>query len=159
MAFSTRQLFALVLVVALGLAALANADQPIVGPLAKQVVIITLILAAYRAWTSQGEARAFRIGFLLWCGLYFMFHVALRVGNLDFGTSYFLFLLRDLLHPDFMAPTPSGNGVRIQTTLIDGFNRIGHCVLSIVVGFVGGIVTVYFYHKRQQMLAANQPSN
>jgi nitrate reductase NapE component len=36
------------------------------------------------------------------------------------------------------------------------FLYIGRCLFALLLGLIGGWVTVYFYHKRQRMLANNR---
>lgn len=151
MSFSVKQLFVVVLVISAGLAALANADKPFVAAVMRLSILAVLVIVAYSIWTSEGEPRAFRIGFLSWGGLYFLLHVVLDVESLHFGTRSLLSPLLKL-QPDVFERDTQGVITGVHGSLYDQFFRIGHCLFALLFGLIGGWVTVYFYRKRQQML-------
>lgn len=153
MSYSTKQLFGVMLVIAVGLVALASADKEIIATIARQAVMVVLVIAAYGIWASQGETRAFRIGFVIWAGCYYLLHVVLNVGGLRFSTSYLLSVLRPTLLPGAYIRDPSGTVTRVHGSWFDNYDVIGHSFFSILFGLVGGMVTAYFYRKRQRMLS------
>ena len=155
MVFSLKQLLAIVLVVSVGLAALANADKPLIVGVVRLLTLMVLVLAAYSVWTSEREARAFRIGFVCWGGVYFLIHVAPRIGDLNLGTDMVLSPILGILQPDAFERDRQGVITGVHETLYAQFFYIGHCLLTFLFGLIGGWVTVYFYRKRQRMQKTN----
>ncbi len=151
MAFSIKQLLFCIAVVAFGLMAMFSVSKPDLGTLFDLLTLGILIGMAYGAWLSTGESRAFRVGFLGWALLYFF----LFVKKFDVG----IYDLADLAYratvpPAFLPSTPRGG-------FDPGFGysnyyRVFHCLFLLLLGLVGGWVTVYFYRKRQRMLGQSQ---
>ena len=92
---------------------------------------------AYGVWLSEGETRAFRVGFLGWVTLFWV----LMFWRYDIGVDTLIGFANDMLHPK----NPVGNW-------INPYFQIGRCFLSLLFGLIGGWVTMYFYRKRQRML-------
>jgi len=152
MSFSVKQLLAVVLIISAGFAALANADKVIVNSMTQFAVLIVLVLVAYGNWVSDQEARAFRIGFLAWGGIYFLFHVVMPGNYLNLGTDWLLYPLLNTLQPEVYERDSQGVITGVHGGLQHRFLLIGHRSLTLFVGLIGGWVTVYFYRKRQRML-------
>jgi hypothetical protein len=140
MAFSIKQLLFGMAVVAFGLVALLN-SRPILGKLFDLLTLGILIATAYGAWISHGESRAFRIGFLCWAVLYF----ALFKKTFDVGIHELVRRAYDLVQPTAFTQSPF-------FTYHANFNSVFHSLFLLLLGLVGGYVTVYFYRKRQRML-------
>ncbi|HEX2475900.1 MAG TPA: hypothetical protein VHK01_14210 [Lacipirellulaceae bacterium] len=168
MAFSVKQLLFSMAVVAFGVAALVNADKPFVFQLFDLLTLAILIAIAYGAWINQGAQRAYRIGFLCWAALYYwFFKEGFNIGAGD---------LIDYAARVFGPERPSGgygrdrgyggySGYGMQSgDLFDwqaapgnyhwyiGFRSIGHSLLVLFFGLVGGWLTVYFYRKRERRM-------
>ena len=151
MTFSIRHLLFVMLVVAFGVAALTNANLPLVAELFDVFTPLTIIILGYMAWVSVGEQRSFRIGFVTWGGIYFLatrwWHFAFY-----FATGQLLWLLHEPLKPNFRHLS----GDPFQRAEVDWMNRfdtIAHSLFALLFGLIGGWVTVYYYRKRQRMLA------
>jgi hypothetical protein len=154
MAFGIKHVLLAIAVVAIGLAALLNAGTPFVSESFSLFTLVVLIGAAYGIWMSNGETRAFRIGFVAWSALYYW----LFSRTFDIGTGRLLYLASialgrqqttseandDLFGTPFQAPSP-------YVDFQQGFTSIGHCLFLLIFGLIGGCVTVYFYRKRQRM--------
>jgi hypothetical protein len=141
MAVSVKQLLVSILFVGFAIAALLNHQRPYMLEFVKLVTFGTLVAMAYGIWATAGEDRAFCTGFLLWGGLYYVLFVVIRTDSIDLGTEMLLMRLGtqlDLTSPRF-------------TWAI--YEKTGHLLISIVSGVIGSWVTVYFYRKRQRMLA------
>jgi hypothetical protein len=169
MAFSVKQLLFSMAVVAFGVAALVNADKPFVFQLFDLLTLAILIAIAYGAWIHQGAQRAYRIGFLCWAALYYWF----VKGGFDVGAGEVIDYAARVFGPErpsagygyggysvqsdglFDEPPPSRTGYG-SYGWYTGFRSIGHSMLLLFFGLVGGWVTVYFYRKRARMLA-NRP--
>jgi hypothetical protein len=153
MSFSIKQLLGLILVFSLGLGALIGSNNPLIASLAKPIVVGVFALFAYGIWTSKAETRAFRIGFLCWGGLYFLLYAVGDGKTIDLGLRYLPDRLITTFAPNILIRDAQGTITQVNGEWLDRFRLIGRCVLSIVLGIVGGWVTVHFYHKRQRMLA------
>jgi hypothetical protein len=159
MAFSIKHLLVVFLFAALGLAALLNAHLPIVAELADLITLLTIVLIGYGVWISDGELRAFRIGFVCWAGTYFIatkwFSIAFNI-----ATGKVLQIIKWPLEPRALQSAGRTGEVsgpieeeflNAQGRWMDRFDTIGHCLFALLFGLVGGWVTVYFYRKRQRM--------
>jgi hypothetical protein len=154
MRFSIKHLLFCMAVVAFELGALTS-DKPVLGKLIALVTLGILIAAAYGAWLSQGELRAFRVGFLCWAVLYFLlFNKAFDVGVHD------LIRLAYLAYRPPMIVAPggqSGGGGGFGGGGFDpNFYPVCHSLFLLLLGLIGGWVTVYFYRKRQKMLTERE---
>jgi hypothetical protein len=160
MAFSVKQLLFMMAVAAFGVAALANADKPFVFQLFDLLTLAILIAIAYGAWINQGAQRAYRLGFLCWAALYYWFfkqQFNIGTGDLIDVVTYMTQPIRpsaryrgDSMPPvDIFGVTARGPNYVWRTA----YRSIGHSLFLLFFGLVGGWVTVYFYHKRERMLA------
>lgn len=152
MTFSIKHLLFAVLVIAAGIASLANAGTLFVSYGFDLLTLAILIATAYGIWLSQGEVRAFRIGFLSWAVLYC---VAVK-WPFDIGASYLIDRVALLFRRD---PTTEADlfGSWRYVDWRSSFHSIADCLVALTFGLIGGWVTVYFYRKRQRMLN-KQPS-
>ena len=152
MSFSIKQLLIFVFLVATGTVALANAENYFAANMVRLATTFVLILTAYGIWSSVGETRVFRVGFLCWCGIYFLLHVVLDVKNLNIGTSYFVSKLSAILEPGIYERNAQGRITGIHGALLDRFELIAHSLFSLLFGLIGGWITLYFYRRRQRVL-------
>ncbi len=139
MAVGVKQLLIVVVYVSIAFAALANAGKGYAHEIAQLITIGTLIAMAYGVWTSAGETRAFRAGFVGWGSMYFLLFVVIQTRWIDIGAGDVLHVLRNRMISDPNAALE--------------FRMIGDEFLSLIFGVIGGWITVYFYRKRQRMLA------
>ena len=145
MAFSIKQLLFCMAVVAFGLVAMLSQNKPVLGKLFDLLTLGIVIAVAYGAWLSTGESRAFRVGFLGWAVLYFfLFKQKFDVGIYDLVNRAYR-----ATQPPVVEPTPPGFGVGWGYS---NFYPVFHCLFLLLLGVVGGWITVYFYRKRQRML-------
>jgi hypothetical protein len=149
MRFGIRHLLLVMLYVCFGLAALSNIDYPLFATVVKCVVIGTVVASISRCWVEKGESRAFCVGFAIGACLYLLFVYLLFVVVVVFqrrssGPIYAFGPLRELLLPPGIAYVPW-----VQAT----FERCAHYLASLPVGLIGGLASVYFYRRRQQMIA------
>jgi hypothetical protein len=147
MAFSLKHLLVVVLVIAVGLAGLLNPNRDLFQNLMNVLTVAILIYFAYGIWTTTGENRAYCVGFVLWCGLYFISYTR-KFFEIELGLSDLLNPLFLWLHPD----VTSGRG-SYDPMAASRFHYVGHCLFALLLGLIGGWITVYFYRKRQRMLA------
>jgi hypothetical protein len=161
MAFSIKQLLFSMAVVAFGLVALLSGFKPLLGYLFDLLTLGILIGMAYGAWMSTGESRAFRLGFLCWGVLYFLlFKKIFDVGLSDLVSRAFRGLLNLIwgesggVPQDWTLPEPP---ILSERGTVDfeysNFYITCHSLLLLLIGLIGGWVTVYFYRKRVRMLA------
>jgi hypothetical protein len=168
MAFSIKQLLFSTAVVAFGLVTMLSEYRPLLGRLFDLLTLGILIAMAYGVWLASGERRAFRVGFLCWALLYFyLFKKTFSVG------------IAELINYAFRAVQPPpeftrgyggyggggmtggaysgtyGGGGGIQFPY-GNFTPAFHSMFLLLLGVIGGFVTVYFYRKRASMLA-NRP--
>ena len=139
MPFSLKLFLLLVLFAGFALAALMNSEGPMMLELVKLVTFLTLVLMAYGVWANSGEKRAYCAGFLLWGGLYYLTFVVIQSRRIDLGTDHMLLWI--------------GHYLESGRVIWAVYEKIGHLVLSLLFGIVGGNVTVFFYRKRQWTLA------
>jgi hypothetical protein len=160
MAFSIKQLLFSMAVVAFGLVALFSEDKPLLGRLFDLLTLGILIGMAYAAWLSTGESRAFRLGFLCWGALYFLlFKKIFDVGLADLMSRAFRGLLnlvwgasggaQNMTLPEPVVFSERG----VMDFPYPNFFVTCHSLLLLLIGVVGGWVTIYFYRKRQRMLS------
>jgi hypothetical protein len=147
MAFSIKQLLFWMAIVAFGLVAMFS-RKPVIGMLFDLLTLGILIAAAYGAWLSYGELRAFRVGFLCWAVVYFLLF-----------KQKFNVPVNDLIRRAYRAVQPPIPGLQNGGGFGGGgfglhpnFNSVFHSLFLLLLGVVGGWVTVYFYRKRQRML-------
>jgi hypothetical protein len=199
MSFSIKQLLFLVVVIAVGLAGLANVRWPAVHMVIGLLSLAVLIIMAYGIWLATGERRAFCIGFVAWSLVY-----GLPFGGYVAPANLALELLNraaPLFQPPPTSPPPSysplstlpstspispesppwelipnPNGDLLipsspaAPTLAPAFNQpalitepdyewqaryhtVGHCLIGILLGMLGGWVTVFIYRRRKRMPA------
>jgi hypothetical protein len=160
MSFSIKQFLFCIAVVVIGLAALANADKLFIKELIDLLTVGILIFMAYSAWTSDGQRRAFRIGFVLWGLLYYWFFKH----NFDIGTTEILFRLSPAFQkaiatspastssPDLFGPPQLSQQRGPAVDWDKSYYSIGNALFLLLFALIGGCVTVYFYRKRQRTL-------
>jgi hypothetical protein len=159
MAFSIKHLLFCISVLAIGLVAMFSQDKPILGKLFDLLTLGILIGVAYGAWLSTGESRAFRVGFLCWALLYFfLFKKIFDVGIADLVSSAYRELNNranfGALPQNFTLPQPSVFSERgVVDFTYPKFYLTCHSLSLLLVGLIGGWVTVFFYRKRQRTLA------
>jgi hypothetical protein len=145
---------------AAGLAALTNADLPLVAELFNLLTLGTIIILGYSIWTSEQEERAFCCGFAGWAGFYFVATKWFAIVLL-FGTHKLIAIVQVALTPGRIStlshaqPSSGGSSSLSQAydEWLNGFDSIAQNIICLILGFIGGWVTVYFYRKRQAMLA------
>jgi hypothetical protein len=150
MAFSIKQLLFWMAVLAFGLVAMFSKDMPVLGRLFDLLTLGILIGAAYGAWLSTGQARAFCIGFLCWAALYF--YLFKRTFEINRAISEMISLAYRSIGTQIVVPRTGGGGLGFRPQY-PNFIAVFHSLLLLLVGILGGWVTVYFYRKRQRMLA------
>jgi hypothetical protein len=138
MAISVKQFLLLILFVCFALAALTNSERALMLEIVKLVTFGTLVVMGYGIWANNGVSRAYCIGFVVWGGLYYIHFVVLQSEVVDLGTDN---LLRWL-----------GQYLEQGRVIWAVYEKTGHLLLSLIFGIIGGLITVYFYHKRQRML-------
>jgi len=143
MAFSVKQLLVFMLIAGLGMGALANADRPFANESVNLLTVGVLLLMAYGVWVSEDEIRAFRIGFLCWVALFW----CTIKWPYNIGADRAISVANEFLRPS--GPV---------SDWINSYYVIARCLLSLLAGFIGGWVTVYFYRKRQLMLSHRDKS-
>jgi hypothetical protein len=156
MAFNVKQLLIGVAVAAIGLTALINADRPLIAEFANLFTLVMLIVLGYGIWTSEGEERAFRSGFVAWGDIYF---IATKWWSIIviFGTYQMLALASQALMPERItklrasAAAPGDAYDQAYSDWLNRFDTIGQCLITLLFGLIGGWVTVYFYRKRQRL--------
>ncbi len=153
MSFSLKHLLFVILVAAVGLAALTNADLPFVAEFVNLCTLAIIILMGYGAWISAGSQRAFRIGFVAWS----IFYVVLSVKLLGYQFAHVTYTLLNLgwraLLPSRISSLTGDAFMEAEADWISRFMHVGQCLFALLFGLLGGWVTVYFYRKRQRMLA------
>jgi hypothetical protein len=138
MAISVKQFLLLILFVCFALAALMNSERALMLEIVKLVTFGTLVVMGYGIWANNGASRAYCIGFVVWGGLYYIQFVVLQSEVVDLGTDN---LLRWL-----------GQYLEQGRVIWAVYEKTGHLLLSLFFGIIGGLITVYFYYKRQRML-------
>jgi hypothetical protein len=131
--------------------------RPLLGKLFDLLTLGILIAMAYGVWLSSGERRAFRVGFLCWALLYFyLFKKTFGVGISELINYAF----RAVQPPPVISPGNGGGGMTGSYFDVAGiqfpygnFTPVFHSMLLLLVGVIGGWVTVYFDRKREQKLA------
>jgi hypothetical protein len=157
MAFSIKQLLFSTAVVAFGLVAMLSEYRPLLGKLFDLLTLGILIAMAYGIWLSGGEHRAFRVGFLCWALLYFyLFKKTFSVGI----SELIAYAYRVVRPPIVISPAFGGGGTGGGGFGGGGmhfpygnFTPVFHSMFLLLLGLVGGWVTVYFYRKRASELA------
>jgi hypothetical protein len=145
MPLSLKQFLLLVLFAGFALAALMNSERPMMLEWVKLVTFLTLLFMAYGAWANTGESRAYCAGFLLWGGFYYLTFVVIQSRRIDLGTDHMLLWI--------------GHYLESGRVIWAVYEKIGHLVLSLLFGIVGGSVTVCFYRKRESTLIGRQNEN
>ncbi len=160
MAFSIKQLLFSTAVVAFGLVALFSEDNPLLGRLFDLLTLGILVGMAYAAWLSTGESRVFRLGFLCWGAVYFLlFKKIFDVGLSDMISRAY----RGLFDLAWSASGGWPQGMTVPEPLVfsergvvdhvyPNFYVTCHSLLLLLIGVIGGWVTVYFYRERQRRL-------
>jgi hypothetical protein len=138
MALSLKHFLLLILFAAFALAALTHSERAWMLELVKFATFGALVVMACGIWAYAGERRAFRAGFVLWGGAYYLFYVIVQSRPIDLGTDRIINWLFWKLEP--------GRGIWAV------FEKSSHLLFSLLFGIIGGWVTVYFYHERQRRL-------
>jgi hypothetical protein len=138
MALSLKHFLLLILFAAFALAALTHSERAWMLEIVKFVTFGALIVMAYGIWAYAGERRAFRAGFVLWGGAYYLFYVIVQSRPIDLGTDRMINWLFWKLEP--------GRGIWAV------FEKSSHLLFSLLFGIIGGWVTVYFYRRRERTL-------
>jgi hypothetical protein len=130
--------------------------NPAFGKLFDSLTLGILIAMAYGAWLTHGESRAFRVGFLCWAVLYFiLFKKTFEIGVPE--------LMRLAYNRALQTPTAThtwvGGSGGVGGVFVPGpyrfmnFHPVSHSLVLLLLGLIGGWVTVYFYRKRQRMIS------
>jgi hypothetical protein len=138
MALSLKHFLLLILFAGFALAALTHSERAWMLEIVKFVTFGMLVVMAYGIWAYAGERRAYRAGFVLWGGVYYLLYVIIQSRPIDLGTDRLVNWLFWKLEP--------GRGMWAV------FEKTAHLLLSLLVGIIGGWVTVYFYRQRQRTL-------
>ena len=144
MRFGIRQLLLVMLYVCFGLTALSNIDYPLFATVVQCVVIGTVVASIYRSWIEKGESRAFCVGFAIGASIDLLVVGVIAYQRRSSGPIYIFGPLRELLLPPGIAYVPW-----VQAT----FERCAHYLASLPVGLINGLVSVYFYRRRRQIIA------
>jgi hypothetical protein len=159
MAFSVKQLLIAIAVAAFGLVAMLSEYRPVLGKLFDLLTLGIMVAMAYGVWLSSGERRAFRVGFLCWALPYFfLFKKTFGVGI----TELINYVYRAATQPIVVTPPTTGfggggfGGGGAWTARYSNFTPVFHSMFLLLIGVIGGWVTVYFYRRRERMLA-NRP--
>ena len=138
MALSLKHFLLLILFAAFALAALTHSERAYMLEIVKFVTFATLVVMGYGVWAYTGERRAYRAGFVLWGGAYYLLYVIIGSRPIDLGTDRLVTWLFWKLEP--------GRGIWAV------FEKSSHLVFSLLFGIAGGWVTVYFYRQRKRTL-------
>jgi hypothetical protein len=141
MALSLKHFLLLILFAGFALAALTHSERAYMLEIVKFVTFGTLVVMAYGIWAYAGEERAYRVGFVLWGGAYYLLYVIIQSRPVDLGTDRLITWLFWKLEP----------GRSIWAV----FEKSSHLLFSLLFGIAGGWVTVYFYRKRRRALRRN----
>jgi hypothetical protein len=109
--------------------------------LVKLITIGALVVMSYGVWAFLGEKRAYCAGFLVWGGLYYVAYIVLESRRVDLGTDTLILWL--------------GRQLETGRIMWAVYEKIGHLLMSLLLGWIGGWVTVFFYRVRQHL---RQPS-
>jgi hypothetical protein len=144
MALSLKHFLLLVLFACFALAALTHSERAYMLEIVKFVTFGTLVVMGYGVWAYAGERRAYRAGFVLWGGAYYLFYVIVQSRPIDVGTDRLVNWLFWKLEP--------GRGIWAV------FEKSSHLLFSLLFGIIGGWVTIYFYQERRRRLAKTIPN-
>jgi hypothetical protein len=100
---------------------------------------------AYGIWAYAAEERGYRVGFVLWGGVYYVLYVVFHSRPIDLGTDRLVSWLFWKLEP--------GRGIWAV------FEKASHLLFSLLFGIAGGWVTVFFYRQRARRLARTMPNS
>jgi hypothetical protein len=141
MALSLKHFLLLVLFAGFALAALTHSERAYMLEIVKFVTFGTLVVMAYGTWAYAGQRRAYRAGFVLWGGAYYVLYVIIQSRPIDLGTDRLVNWLFWKLEP--------GRGIWAV------FEKTSHLLFSLAFGIIGGWVTVYFYRRRRALRRNN----
>jgi hypothetical protein len=141
MALSLKHFLLLVLFAAFSLAALTHSERAWMLEIVKFATFGTLVVMAYGVWAYAGERRAYRVGFVLWGGMYYLLYVVIQSRLIDLGTDRLINWMFWKLEP--------GRGIWAV------FEKTSHLFFSLLLGIIGGWMTVYFYRERRRRLRKN----
>jgi hypothetical protein len=144
MALSLKHFLLLILFAAFSLAALTHSERAYMLEIVKFATFATLVIMGYGIWAYAGERRAYRTGFVLWGGAYYLLYVIIESRPIDLGTDRLVNWLFWKLEP--------GRGIWAM------FEKTSHLLFSLLFGIAGGWVTVYFYRLRRRRLARTMPN-
>jgi len=170
MAFSIKHLLFSTAVVAFGLVTMLSEYRPLLGKLFDLLTLGILIAMAYGVWLASGERRAFRVGFLCWALLYFyLFKKTFSVGISELINYAFRVVQSQ---PEFTRGYGGYGGGGMAGGAYSGYGGGGfmgggagnvfpygnfipvfHSMFLLLLGVVGGWMTVYFYRKCASKLA------
>jgi hypothetical protein len=152
--FSIRFLMAFVLVSAVGLAALRNANELWEGTMLL-LALAAVGMAILGAIFMRGRDRAWWIGFALFSGGYLLMTFAPGLSNEvrpKLGTTH---LLDEVHHR--LTPLVSQDSTREQWFVFREWERnlpalqsVGHSLFALVAGLVGGMIAVWFHGRRER---------
>jgi hypothetical protein len=145
MALSLKHFLLLILFAGFALAALTHSERAYMLEIVKFATFATLVVMGYGVWAYAGERRAYRAGFVLWGGAYYLLYVIIESRPIDLGTDRLVNWLFWKLEP--------GRGIWAM------FEKTSHLLFSLLFGIAGGWVTVYFYRQRRGRLARTMPNS
>lgn len=168
--FSIRTLMAVVVVIAVGLAALRNANEGWAEAMMLVALAAAIIwIAVLRAVILRGKERYRQAGFALACCAYLV--VALGPQQPLPGTTRLLNYLYAQMHPPLRVEILSSRSVtyapgakpvivtypvgpQLQMPTMsrapDAFLCIGHCLFALLAGLIGGMIATWFYARRER---------
>jgi hypothetical protein len=156
--FSIRTLMSAIVVSAIGLAALRNANDLWAGMMflvaltAVGVAVMGVVILRRREQFWCAGFALFGIGYLLLAVLPWLREAFQPM----LGTTYLLKELYSSITP--VAPATSALAARAAITAREAgfytFSRVGHSLFALLSGLLGGTVAAWFYTRREQADAA-----
>lgn len=160
--FSIRTIMALIVVSAIGLAALGNASH-LWAALMLLFALGCVGVALLGAAILRRKERYWWAGFVFFAGGYLVLAFA-PWSSQTFGVRMGATYLREELYSRVSPEIPGGNTINQQQMFrfaravnLDLFRRVGHSLFSLLSGLMGGTVALWFYARREQR-EASRPS-
>ncbi len=132
--FTIRILMAVIVVSAVGLAALRNASELWAGMMLL-VALAAIGISLLGILILRGQEQAWSVGFALFAGIYFALALAPWLSEAfwpNLGTTHILIAAHEY-----------------STANFDAFQRAGHSLFALLSGLAGGTVASWFYSRRE----------